>query len=65
MSIIEQLHPQYIKDPSTGSDSYVILPKDEFDELIEDIEDLAVFAKRKDEDTISFEEVKKELGFEL
>jgi hypothetical protein len=35
----------------------VILPIEEFEELLEDIEDLAVLAERREEPTIPHEEV--------
>lgn len=65
MTVLEQLHPQYIKDPKNGTDSFVILPAEEFEELLQDIQDLAVIAERKDEEKISFDEMTQELGIEL
>jgi PHD/YefM family antitoxin component YafN of YafNO toxin-antitoxin module len=44
------IHPQYIKD-SNGSRSFVILPANEFDSIIEELEDL--------EDVRLYDEVKK------
>ena len=52
------LHEKYIVDEK-GEKSAVILPIDEFNELLEDIHDLAVIAERKNDDTISFDELKK------
>lgn len=57
MTVLEQLHPQYIKDPKNGTDSFVILPAEEFEELIQDIQDLAIIAERKDEEKNSFVEM--------
>jgi len=37
----------------------VILPLEEFEELLDDLEDLATLAERHNEPTIPFEEVKK------
>lgn len=51
---------QFIVDES-GIKKAVILPIEEYDELLEDIHDLAVIAERKDEPAISFEELKKRL----
>ncbi len=39
----------------------VILPIDRYEELIEDLYDLCIMAERKDEPTISHEEMKKKL----
>jgi hypothetical protein len=52
------LHEQYITDQK-GNKNAVILPIDEYNDLIEDIHDLAVIAERKNEDTVSFDEIKK------
>ena len=51
---------QFITDES-GKKTAVILPIEEFEDLLEDLKDLAVMAERRDEPTISFEEVKKRL----
>lgn len=53
-------NPQYITD-SAGHKISVILPIDEYIELMEDLEDIAAVAELKDEDTIPWEQVKKEL----
>lgn len=37
----------------------VILPLEDYEELLEDLHDLAIIAERKDESTISFEELKE------
>jgi len=39
----------------------VILPIEEYEQLLEDLHDLAVIAERRDEATVSFEEVKERL----
>jgi hypothetical protein len=54
------LHTQYITDEH-GKKQCVILPIAEFEELIEDIEDLAVVAERREEPTISQEALVAEL----
>jgi len=51
---------QFIVD-ETGKKTAVILPVEDYEELLEDIHDLAVIAERKDEPTISLEELKKRL----
>lgn len=57
---IRELQAQYITDES-GNKTAVILPIGEFEELLEDLEDLAMQAERRDEPTLSFEEVKERL----
>jgi len=57
---IQELHPQYITDEE-GQKKSVILPIATFQELLEDIEDLVTIAERKDEPTISHEQLLKEL----
>jgi len=56
----KDLNPQYITNDS-GEKISVILPISEFQELIEDIEDLATVAERRDEPTISHEQLITEL----
>lgn len=51
---------QFIVDES-GIKKASILPMEDYEELLEDIHDLAVIAERKDETTISFEDLKKRL----
>ena len=53
-------NPQYITD-SAGHKISVILPMDEYLELLEDLEDLAAVAELRDEETIPWAQVKKEL----
>ena len=55
------LHPQYIKD-TKGKTSFVILPISEYDELLEDLQDLAIISERRNESTISFYDLQKKLG---
>ncbi|MDP2167279.1 MAG: hypothetical protein Q8J64_02975 [Thermodesulfovibrionales bacterium] len=57
---MEKLHEKYIVDEA-GQKTAVILPIDEYEELIEDLHDLAVIAERRDEPAVSLEEVKKRL----
>jgi len=53
---IRELQAQYVTDHN-GKKTAVILPIEEFEELLEDLDDLAVLAERRDEPTIPFEEV--------
>ncbi len=55
-----KLKEQYIVNKS-GKKTAVILPVDEFEELLEDLHDLSVIAERKNEPSISHSEVKKQL----
>ena len=57
---ISELQAQYVTNEA-GEKTAVILPIEEFWELLEDMEDLAVLAERRDEPTIPFEEVKNGL----
>ena len=54
--------PQYIID-ANGQKVSVILPIADYLELLEDLEDLATIAERKDEGTIPLESILKEGGF--
>ncbi|KAF0108312.1 MAG: hypothetical protein FD146_886 [Anaerolineaceae bacterium] len=56
MLSIKELQAQYVTN-EVGKKVAVILPIEEFEELIEDLEDLAVLLERRDEPTIPFEEV--------
>ena len=53
-------HEQYIVDEK-GQKTAVIIPIQEYEDLLEDLHDLAVIAERKNEPTIAFEELKKRL----
>jgi PHD/YefM family antitoxin component YafN of YafNO toxin-antitoxin module len=57
---INDLNPEYITDEN-GTKKSVILPIEEFEELMEDIEDLAIIAERRNESTISHKELVEEL----
>ncbi|MDI6751909.1 MAG: hypothetical protein QME07_03520 [bacterium] len=57
---LKQLKPQYITTDS-GEKTAIVLPLTEFRELLEDIEDLAIVAERRDEPTISHKELVGEL----
>ncbi|GAB4360723.1 MAG: hypothetical protein Kow0060_16050 [Methylohalobius crimeensis] len=47
---------QYIID-ETGNRVSVVLPLDEYQELLDDLEDLAAAAERRDEETVDHAEV--------
>jgi hypothetical protein len=51
---------QFIIDES-GKKTAIILSVEDYEELLEDIHDLAIIAERKNEPTVSFEELKKRL----
>jgi hypothetical protein len=60
MLTLKELQAQYVTN-ETGKKVAVILPIKEFEELLDDIEDLAVLAERRDEPTISHEELSAKL----
>ena len=51
---------QYIVNQQ-GQKTAVILPIEEYEELLQDLHDLAVIAERRDEATVTLEEVKQRL----
>lgn len=57
---MEKSYEKYIVD-ETGQKTDIILPLDEYEEILEDLHDLAVIAERVDEPTISFDELKRKL----
>jgi len=52
---MQELTPQFIRDKN-GKKTFVILPVEEYDDLLEDLYDLSVIAERRDEPRISLEE---------
>ncbi len=50
------MSPQYLTDAS-GNRTGVLLSVDEYEELLEDLQDLAVLAERREEPTLSHEQV--------
>ena len=60
MTALNTLHPQYITNTS-GEKVSVVLSVEEFEALVEDLEDLAVIAERRDEPSTSHEDLLKEL----
>jgi hypothetical protein len=57
---LNQLKLQYITNKA-GEKTAVIVPIEEFQELLEDIEDLAAVAERREEPTVSHSELVAEL----
>ena len=57
---IKQLEVQYVTN-QTGVKTAVLMPIAEFEELMEDIEDLAAVAERREEPTVSHEDLLVEL----
>ncbi len=51
---------QYIVDEK-GERTAAVLPINEYEELLEDLHDLAVIAERREEPTIPFDELKTKL----
>ncbi len=60
MTTATALHPKFVTD-SAGHQTAVILPIEEYNGLLEDLDDLAVVAERAGEPTLSHEQVVKEL----
>jgi hypothetical protein len=60
MLSMKQDNLQYVTNQA-GEKTAVILPINEFEELLEDLQDLAVVAERRDEPSISHEELLAEL----
>jgi PHD/YefM family antitoxin component YafN of YafNO toxin-antitoxin module len=44
-----------------GQKTAVVIPIGEYEELLEDLHDLAIVAERRDEPSVSFEELKERL----
>ena len=57
---MRKFQEQYIVDEK-GERTAVILPIEEYEELLEDLHDLAIIAERRDEPTINFQEIKRRL----
>jgi hypothetical protein len=57
---LKQLKLQYVTNEA-GERTAIILPIEEFQELLEDVEDLLVLAERRDEPTVSHEQLVAEL----
>ena len=51
---------QYITDES-GTKTSVVIPVETYEEMLEDIQDLVAIAERKNEESISLDDLKKKL----
>jgi len=51
---------QYITDED-GNKTSVVMPVEEYQEILEDIQDLVAIAERKDEESVSLDKIKKTL----
>ena len=60
MQPVSHYNPEYITD-NNGNKKAVILSIEEYNELMEDLHDLAVIGERKNESTVSHTEVVEEL----
>lgn len=54
----ERMQERYVID-SKGKKTAVIVPLRDYQQLLEDLHDLAVVAERRDEQSISFEELQR------
>ncbi len=59
-TILSNLHSQYIVDEQ-GNKTSVIIPLQYFEELLEDLSDLTALVERRNESTISHEDLILEL----
>jgi PHD/YefM family antitoxin component YafN of YafNO toxin-antitoxin module len=57
---LRDLKAKFVTDEN-GEKTAVILPIEEFENLLEDLNDLAILAERREEATISFDEVMERL----
>ena len=57
---VKEMNVRYVTDKK-GLKKEVILSLKDFENLLEDLEDLAVAAERRNEGTVNHESVKKEL----
>lgn len=58
--LMGKLHEKYITDED-GKKTAVVLPVEEYEELLEDLHDLAVIAERRGESDIGLEELTSKL----
>ena len=57
---MSKVQEQYIVDRE-GHRSAVVVPIEDYEELLEDLHDLAVIADRRDDKTVTHEELKRRL----
>jgi len=55
-----EMNPQYLTDDS-GKKKFVVLTVKEYEELLEDLHDLAVIAERRHEPTVTLDKFKARL----
>ncbi len=60
MCSLKELQAQYITNED-GKKTAVVLPIESFEELLSDLQDLAIVAERRNEGTISHDELVDEL----
>ena len=60
MTMPMNLNPQYITNDN-GEKMSVVLSMQEFENILEEFEDLAIVAERKDKELISHQDILKEL----
>lgn len=60
MQSVKELEFQYVTNQA-GEKTGVLLPISAFEDLLEDLQDLTTVAERRNEETISHEQLKKEL----
>ncbi len=60
MQSVKEINPQYVTNQA-GKKTAVLLPIAEFEQLLEDLDDLARIADRRDEETIPHEIVREQL----
>lgn len=53
-------HEKYIVDES-GQKTAIVMPIEEYEELLEDLHDLAVIAERRDESAVGLDDLKRKL----
>ena len=61
LAAMSVLNPKAVYVVKNGKRTAVILPIAEYEELLEDLHDLAIIARRRDEPLIPLDEVKRRL----
>ncbi len=59
-NVVNALQEQYVVD-AKGSRTAIILSLERYEQLMEDLHDLAIVAERREEEPISLEEMKRRL----
>jgi len=55
-----QLQEQYVID-AKGKKTAVLIPLEQYEMLLEDLHDLAIVVEQREEETVSFDEIKQRL----